>query len=140
MKLKHELLNAGMREKQQRVYFLREEKATFREIGNVLGISSNRAREIYVQALHKIKLSEDPATRDFCALSMRACNVLWNYDLTTREKAIAAIKAGAFEKKNRVRNCAEHTYRELCAWAGVTPKPWGNGGQWKFNPYTGKKL
>lgn len=42
-------------ERQKEVYKLREQKMTFAQIGNTLGISSNAARQHYQNALRRIR-------------------------------------------------------------------------------------
>lgn len=105
---------------------LREvDKKPFSEIGRILGVGVERARQIY----KKIKSDEDAAIageseNPFYGLSVRAANVCGNLDLLNREQIKEAVIDGRLSPfgKNKPRNYGIHAHFEVCDWLGVPRK------------------
>jgi hypothetical protein len=102
-------------------FALRQQGKTFRQIGKVLGVCPERAREIYGRA-REITLGRHHWTE---GLSIRIQNVLLNAGLFTMEAVEEAIKARKLRphwrplKVEKLRNYGKKSHYELCEFLGV---------------------
>ena len=112
------------KENRQLVAFeMRENKNTFQEIGDKLGVTRERARQLYCK-----ELREQRASKEWCyGLSVRVLNIINNHGISNKEELTQAIKTGVLSPKGKsIRNSSEFRargfgvvlYREVCNWIG----------------------
>lgn len=101
----------------KKIMAMRDAGQKFTAIGKEFGISSGRIAQIY----HHSKYLLAHAGYPLMELSVRAANVLNNYNLETKDQVIAAIHAGKLKPgQGGPRNYGHVTHQEVCKWAGVT--------------------
>src|SRR5262245_20053869 len=105
------------------IYRLRtEQKKSFREIGEAIGRTSVRARQLYEASVRRIALKKRGGDiwPEF-SLGERALHcidrVFGGTDVT-KAQVVRALKSGRLSP-GKVRNYGPTTHREVCAWAGV---------------------
>ena len=89
------------------------EKKNFSQIGNSIGLSANRAAQLYKQAVRFIESRNDESF----GLSVRALNVLNNANLRSKAEVIAKIDSEGPQFLKRYRNCGVQTASEILMWA-----------------------
>ncbi len=109
-------------EKLEMVYSARvKEHKTFREIGDRLGVGSQRAHRLFFEA--KWMLIDFPREW-YYPLSVRAVNVLLNMNIQSRAECLEAIKSGRLQDTKPgmpwLRNYGTKTHKEVCNWLGIT--------------------
>jgi hypothetical protein len=113
-------LDSVLGERLSLVRKLREtEKKTFREIGEAIGTSRERAAHIYHRdkELHERYEQGDP----FLGLSIRVKNVCRNAGLKNREEIAAAIKNGQLHPKKSL-HYGWKSHSEILIWLGLPDK------------------
>ncbi len=98
---------------------------TFKEIGDDLGVSSGRARQIYLRAVGLERMGKQPHKWTH-GLSTKTANVLINAGFTDKNEVIAGLKAGEFginpiTEKAKFYGIGHHTISEISLWAGADP-------------------
>src|SRR5262245_57372533 len=105
------------------VYRLRtDQKKSFREIGEAIGRTGNRARQLYEAGIKRIELKKSGGeNKPEFSLGERALHcidrVFGSTDVT-KAQVIRALKSGRL-RPGKVRNYGWTTHREVCVWAGV---------------------
>lgn len=113
------LIPVGTPTRSDLAYQLRKQGLSFREIGERMGISSVRARQLYLAA--KCKLTREPHWTD--GLSVQSANCLNNCNINSREEAMEAYQSGKLRVGNgRPRNYGWKTHKEVAKWLGL-PEP-----------------
>lgn len=93
---------------------LREKGLRFKDIGEIFGVSTTRASQIFRQAemRKKYKKLQEENPSKYPDLSTRASNALKNYGgVTTREEIIALVEAGIDLKS--IPNLGKRTEKEI---------------------------
>lgn len=115
-------MNANARH--QRVLRLRREGKTFREIGEHLGVSAGRARQVHESAERMERLQ--PERRWLEGLSQRTISVLARAKLYTREDVEKAVREGRLSWSNKmrdpgyIRDYGKKTHAEVLQWLGMS--------------------
>ena len=98
---------------------LRKEKLTYKAIGNALGVTATRAR----QMVYEFRASENTPPDELDGLSTRAKHTLKANGYTTREKIILGLACGKLSASNergfRIPNYGKLMHAEICAWASM---------------------
>lgn len=97
--------------------------STFKEIGEHLGVSSGRARQIYLGAARHERMGKQ-AHKWTHGLTTKTANVLINAGFTDKNEVIAAIKSGKLglnpiTTKGKLYGIGPHTISEVSLWAGA---------------------
>lgn len=108
-----------MKERYRQALNLRQGKKTFKEIGDAIGVSSSRAREIVLKAQRLVDIEPvSPLSLD--ALSTRTANALRAENLDDREKVLAWITAEKPTPK-KIPNIGGMSINEIRQWLGLGP-------------------
>jgi NTP pyrophosphatase (non-canonical NTP hydrolase) len=103
------------------VVLKREEGMTWLAIGELLGVSKERARQLYSSEM-RVRQGTDEK-KWYVGLSVRASNCCRNMNLSGREQVEGAIKSGRLHpKKRECKNLGWKTYCEIHEWLGL-PMP-----------------
>ena len=100
-----------------KVIELREvKKKTFKEIGNLFMVSSNRAMQIYNKAKIIQEYGYDNPDNPFYGLTTHARRVCKERGLMNRDQIIAAVKEGRLHPKNNsiCDRCLKQYHDEMC--------------------------
>ncbi len=126
-------------ERQKLAYTLRKEGMKFKEIGERMCISVNRARQLYSFA--EYLLNREPHWDD--GLSVRAANCMNNLNIHSREDALKAYQSGILRVgKRSPRNYGWKSHKEVAKFLGLpepTKKPYKIYHP-KFCPHCGHKV
>jgi len=87
----------------------------FRQIGEILGVSACRARDIYRQGISR----RDHTPECFHGLTYRTVQILNNLLLQNREEVLAAVVSGRLTPKRGPRNHGKKTQMEILCWLGL---------------------
>jgi hypothetical protein len=104
-------------------YNLRKQRLTFKQIGERMGVSSGRAREIFRMAEWMVNHGEHWTD----GLSTRSANCLCNNDINSREAALEAYQSGKLNPDTKFGNPGTRSYgwkshKEVAKWLGL-PEP-----------------
>ena len=114
-------MNSKTLEMARKAHALRVEGHKYREIGEVLGVTSSRAEQLVV-AQQCLDASNDDGTH---LLSARTQACLKKYVLDTKDKAKAAVMTGWLSPHGTdqagkpIVNFGQKSFDEVCQWAGV---------------------
>ena len=113
-------------ERSYRVYQMRtNEKKSFREIGEAVGLSRNRAHQIYQASIKRIELKKcGGENKPEYSLSGRALHCIYRtFGKTnvTKNEVIRALKGGKL-RPGGTYGYGWKTNLQVCEWAGVSPE------------------
>lgn len=110
-------MNDEAKERRDLAYRLRSQGLKFKEIGQQMGVSADRARVLYCSA----KLREENSENWLYDLGVRATWVLLDCGINSRTEALSAYRSGRL-KPGAVRNYGWASHKEVAKWLGL-PEP-----------------
>jgi hypothetical protein len=109
-----------------------DQKLPYRHIAARIGVSTHRARQIYLSAKQKLERSTDPYWTQFKGLTGKEYAILFFQNIGSREEGLKAFRDGRLKvfksgawHNDGVRGIGQKTYRRLAQWAGyeIPPRP-----------------